>query len=197
MLFSQKFLYMRICLSYSAVLWACFVLAFILLPLFASVTLHHTEDMCLAYFFFSVFSFTFLSLFIHYCFFLCLKLLHISSQLSCLHNRSHFSISYSVTSQPIYVPVLSHFCFSPSPFPYLQTVSWGRCLRRACCLVCRQRAPTQRQNQRWVTIYFFQWSTCIFFFFSFSFWCLFSLLVKLSGLSGLKSALCSCGFALK
>lgn len=38
--------------------------------------------------------------------------LHISCQLICLHNSSHFSVSCSVRSQPIYVSTLSHFCFS-------------------------------------------------------------------------------------
>lgn len=173
MLFSQKIFYMCICLSDSAVLWACFVLPLIPLPFFHLwyYTIHHTKYLVS----FSVVSFSFLPLSIHYCFFPLFKMITHFSQLIC----SHFSVSYSFY-KPGYICISSLPLLFSFSLPPLQTVSWGRFLRRGCCLVCRQRAPTQRKNQRWATISFIitRFHYLLFFFC----WCLLFPLVKLSGL---------------
>lgn len=166
MLFSRKFLYMYIRLSYSAVLWACFVQAFILLPLFASVTLHHTEDMCLASSLYSLSPF-FLCSFIT-AFFLCLKLLHISSQLSCLHNRSHYLLFYKPTY--LCISSLSLLFLSP-PFPICRQyhgagVSGGPVVSSA------NRGRQHRGRIRGGSPSFFMINMYFLFLSFFSFWCL-------------------------
>lgn len=147
-------------------------------PFFASVTLHHTVAMCGAGLFLlcSLILLSF-SQFIQYCFFLCLKLLHISSQLICLHKRSHFSVSYSVTSQPIYVSVLSHFCFSLSLSHFADSIMGQVSPEGLLSRLQTEGANTEAESE--VSHHLF-YDQLVFSFVILMF--TFSLLVKLSGL---------------
>lgn len=117
-------------------------------PLFPSVILHNTSHKVSGLFLCSLILLS-SSQSIHYCFFPLFKMITHFSQLIC----SHFSVSYSFY-KPGYICISSLPLLFSFSLPPLQTVSWGRFLRRGCCLVCRQRAPTQRKNQRWATISF-------------------------------------------
>lgn len=101
-------------------------------------------------------------------FFLCLKLLHISSQLSCLHNRSHYLLFYKPTY--LCISSLSLLFLSP-PFPICRQyhgagVSGGPVVSSA------NRGRQHRGRIRGGSPSFFMINMYFLFLSFFSFWCL-------------------------